>query len=200
MSRRSARVVAALACAVVMAGLPGHGAQAAHVARLDIQPAQVQAGGQVTVMGPPGWAPTPVTITWNALDGPVLGSFPTTTGANASFGPGTITVPSDARPGTYVLFGNQEVPESQPAVRGVPARARVIVLGLSGAALAEPPTVSEGTPAVQTLESLQESGSGAPVPALILVGLAAFVVTVGLGVLLGLAARRKAAAPQGSQA
>lgn len=195
MSTRSVRTLAVLACAVVVAGIRAGGVNAAHVARLDIQPAQVAPGELVTVFGPPGWAPTPVTITWNALDGPVLGTFQTTTGGNASFGPGTVTVPADARPGIYTLFGNQEVPEAQTAVRGVPARALVTVVSPGGT----PPVPAAGTPAVQTLESLEESG-GPSTAGLVLLGVGAFVVTLGAGVVLGLAGQRKQSALQSSKA
>ena len=184
--KRKLRAAAALAAALVLAAVSAGTATAAHVARLDIRPAQVAAGGEVTVFGPPGWAPTPVSIRWNSLDGQVLGTFPATPGANATFGPGTIKVP-DVPPGVYELVGTQEPPESSTALRGVPARARVIVTGPGGAVPPLPP----GTPSLATLDGLKETG-GTETPTLVLLGLAVFAVTVGAAVIPARAMRRRA--------
>lgn len=190
MSRRllhPAQILVALACALALATLHVGGASAAHVARLEARPGQVGAGGEIAVFGPPGWAPSPVSIRWNGLDGEVLGTFPTTTGSNASFGPGTVRIPAVA-PGTYELVGIQDVPENQPQVRGVPARARITVTGPGGAA---PPDVNE-TPPVQGLRTLKETGASAGTMGLLAVG--TFAVTLGAGLVAGWAIRRRAVA------
>jgi hypothetical protein len=180
------RATAALAAALVLAAVHAGTASAAHVARLDIRPGTVAAGGEVTVFGPPGWAPAPVSIRWNTLDGQVLGTFPTTTGGNASFGPGTVRVP-DVPPGVYELVGTQDPPATSTALRGVPARARVVVT--SG--LGTPPPFPE-TPPVQALRTLKESG-GPATSTLFLLGLGVFAVTVGAALVPGLAMRRRSA-------
>ena len=177
----------ALVGALGLAALQAGGASAAHVARLDIRPSQAAAGTEIAISGPPGWAPSPVSIRWNGLDGQVLGTFPTTPGANASFGPGTVTVPN-VPPGTYELVGIQDVPENQAQVRGVPARARITVTGPGGALPAAPPE----TPPVRELDTLKESGPSAA--ALLLLGAGAFALTLGGGVLAGSVRRRKAVA------
>ncbi|MGI8808737.1 MAG: hypothetical protein ACR2KK_12995 [Acidimicrobiales bacterium] len=184
---RDGRTGAALACALVLAAVHAGGASAAHVARLEVRPGSVAPGSEVSVFGPPGWAPAPVSIRWNTLDGQVLGTFPTTPGGNASFGPGTVKVP-DVPPGVYELVGTQDAPETQTALRGVPARARVVVTGAVGAA---PPAMPE-TPPVQALQTLEETG-GPSTPSLVLLGVGLFALTLALGLIPGLAMRRRAA-------
>ena len=174
--------------ALGLAALQAGGASAAHVARIDIRPGQAAPGAQIAISGPPGWAPAPVSIRWNGLDGEVLGTFPTTPGANASFGPGTITIPNVA-PGTYELVGIQDVPENQAQVRGVPARARITVTGPGGAV----PDAPAGTPPVRGLATLKESSPSTS--ALVLLGLGAFALTVTAGLVAGAALRRRAVAP-----
>jgi len=175
-------------CALVVAAVHAGGASAAHVARLEVRPGSVAPGSEVTVFGTPGWAPTPVAIRWNTLDGQVLATFPTTSGGNASFGPGTVKVP-DVAPGVYELVGTQDAPETQIALRGVPARARIVVTGPGGAA---PPPLPE-TPPVRALQTLKESG-GPSTSSLVLLGLGLFAVTLAAGLIPGLAMRRRSAA------
>ena len=184
---RTWRALVGLAGALILAAVYTGPASAAHVARLDIRPATVAPGGEVTVFGPPGWAPVTVSIRWNGLDGQVLGTFPATPGANASFGPGTVKVP-DVPPGVYELVGTQEPAETQTALRGVPARARVVVTGPGGA---QPPAAA-GTQPLSGLRTLKEGG-GVSTGSLVLVGLVVFAVTVGTALVPALAMRRRAA-------
>ncbi len=51
-----AAMLGALALATVLAGA----VSAAHVARMEVNPAQVAPGGEVAVFGTPSWAPVPV--------------------------------------------------------------------------------------------------------------------------------------------
>lgn len=190
MTGRSTRTWSALLGLVgslVLAAVLSGPVSAAHVARLDIRPAAVAAGGEITVFGPPGWAPAPVSIRWNSLDGQVLGTFPTTPGGNASFGPGTVKVP-DVPPGVYELIGTQEPPATSTALRGVPARARVVVTGPGGA---QPPAAAETEP-LSGLKTLKESG-GPSTTTLFLLGLVLFAVTIGAAMVPALASRRRAA-------
>ena len=181
------RTAIALAGALMLAAVHVGGASAAHVARIDIRPAQVAPGGEVTVFGPPSWAPAPVSIRWNSVDGEVLGTFQTTQGGNAQWGPGTVKVPNVA-PGVYELVGTQEAPANQTALRGVPARARVIVTGPGGAL---PPAATE-TPPVEGLKRLKESGPSTS--GLVLLGIGAFVLTLAIGLGAGAAMRKREAA------
>jgi hypothetical protein len=184
---RTRRALLGLAGALTLAAVHTGPASAAHVARLDIRPATVAPGGEVTVFGPPGWAPVTVSIRWNSVDGQVLATFPTTPGANASFGPGTVKVP-DVPAGVYELVGTQEPPETQTALRGVPARARVVVTGPGGA---QPPAAAETQP-LHALKTLKKSG-GASTANLVLLGLAVFALTVGAALVPTFAVRRRAA-------
>jgi hypothetical protein len=187
MSRQGLRAASALLGAVALATVHVGGVSAAHVARIDIRPAQVAPGGEVTVYGPPSWAPVPVSIRWNSVDGEVLATFTTTSGGNAQWGPGTVRIP-EVPPGVYELVGTQEAPPTQTALRGVPARARVVVTGPGGAL---PPAARE-TPPVQGLTELKEEE--ASTSSLVLLGAAVFVVTLGAGLLAGWALRRRAVA------
>jgi hypothetical protein len=185
--RHATRTWPALLGALILVATSTGPASAAHVARHDIRPATVAPGGDVTDIGPPGWAPVTVSIRWNSLDGQVLGTFPATPGANASFGPGTVKVP-DVPPGVYDLIGTQEPPDTSTALRGVPARARVVVTGPGGAL----PAPAAETPPLDALRTLKKSG-GASTANLVLVGLAVFAVTVGAALVPTLVMRRRAA-------
>ena len=179
------RFVLALTGALALATVHVGGASAAHVARIDIRPAQVAPGGEVTVYGPPSWAPAPVSIRWNSVDGDVLATFQTTPGGNAQWGPGTVKIP-DVAPGVYDLVGTQEAAASQTALRGVPARARVVVTGPGGAL----PAAAQETRPVGGLERLEEKGASAS--NLVLVGIGVFVLTLAAGLVPGWILRRRA--------
>lgn len=183
----SRKRICALIGALTLVTVSMGGAQAAHVARIDVRPAQVPPGGEVTVYGPPSWAPAPVSIRWNTVDGEVLATFTTTSGGNAQWGPGTVKIP-DVPPGVYDLVGTQDAPANQTALRGVPARARVVVTGPGGA----PPPAATGTPPVQGLKTLKEEG--AKMSRLVLIGGAVFVLTLAAGLVPGWLLRRRAVA------
>lgn len=176
-------MLGALALATVHAGA----ASAAHVARMEVKPAQVAPGGEVSVLGTPSWAPVPVSIRWNSVDGEVLATFTTTSGGNAQWGPGTVKIP-DVAPGVYDLVGTQDAPANQLALRGVPARARVVVTEPGGAL----PPAAEVTPPLQGLGTLKEEGP--KTSSLVLIAAAVLVVTLALGLLPGWILRRRAVA------
>ena len=94
----------------------------------------------------------------------------------------------DIAPGVYELVGTQEPPETQTALRGVPARARVVVTDPGGA---QPAPAGETQP-LGGLTTLKES-AGPSTATLVLVGLAMFVLTVGAAMVPTLATRRRAA-------
>lgn len=185
MSRQ--RFLPAMLGTLALATLHAGAASAAHVARMEVRPAQVAPGGEVSVFGTPSWAPVPVSIRWNSVDGEVLATFPTTSGGNAQWGPGTVKIP-DVPPGVYDLVGTQDPPATQVALRGVPARARVVVTGPSGAL----PPAAKGTPPMQGLGALKEEGP--KTSSLVLMAAAVFVVTLALGLLPGWILRRRAVA------
>ena len=104
--RPSGRWLATLAGAAAAAAvlLPMNAAWAPHVAQLQVTPTQFKAGDTVGVFGPNGYGTAnPVEIRFDAVDGPVLGSFKTTGGGFATWGPGTVVIPADATPGIHTL-------------------------------------------------------------------------------------------------
>jgi len=106
---------------------------APHVAQLQVTPAQAKAGEEVTVFGPRGYGRTnPVEIHWGSVDGPVLGRFTPNEEAYAMWGPGTVRIPEDAKPGVYALFATQTLAPAETHIRGVPARGEITVLGTGG--------------------------------------------------------------------
>lgn len=161
---------------------PASPATAAHVARLDVTPAQVAPGGQVTVSAAPsgGYGDAEVTVPWDSLDGPVLGTFP-----SDPFGPETVTIPADATPGRHVLIADQVVGEEGAGVRGIPARAAIEVMGPSG----QIPDVVQGPSpaALPRLDCL--AGDGANPWLLVTIALLALVATVAGGAVLARRAR-----------
>ncbi len=126
--RLSRRWFAALAGAAGAAGvlIPVSAAWAPHVAQLVVTPTTFKAGDTVGVFGPNGYGSTnPVEIRWDAVDGPVLGSFRTTGGGFATWGPGTVTIPADAKPGIHTLWATQVLVESEKLIRGMPTKTLV---------------------------------------------------------------------------
>ena len=133
--RTTRRWLAAVAGAAAAAGvlLPGTAAWAPHVAQLQVTPTQFKAGDTVTVFGPRGYGQTnPVEVRWDAVDGPVLGSFKTVETGFAMWGPGTVTIPADAKPGVHTLWATQKLEESEKLIRGMPTRTLVQVLNADG--------------------------------------------------------------------
>jgi hypothetical protein len=135
--RISRRWLTAVASAAAAAGvlLPVNGAWAPHVAQLQVTPTQFKAGDTVTVFGPSGYGATnPVEIRLDAADGPVLGSFKTSGSGFAMWGPGTITIPEDTKPGVHTLWATQKLEESEKLIRGMPTKTLVQVLNPDGSA------------------------------------------------------------------
>lgn len=155
-------------------------ASAAHNARMDVAPTQVEPGGQVTVEGLWNFADTPVRLHWDALDGPVLATLD----SEGSFGPATVQIP-DAEPGTYVLIANQDVPRDHRGAKAIPARAqiRVVAPGATGPGPGEEPA-AVGSSSVPRLAALQTS-STPNTAALVAVALGTAVITLAVGLLLG---------------
>jgi len=136
MNRRlSSRWFAALAGAAAAAGvlLPVSAAWAPHVAQLQVTPSTFKAGDTVGVFGPSGYGATnPVEIRIDSADGPVIGSFKTTGSGFATWGPGTVTIPADLKPGIHTLWATQKLEESEKLIRGMPTKTIVQVLNADG--------------------------------------------------------------------
>jgi hypothetical protein len=169
---------------------------APHVAQLQVTPNQAKPGQEVSVYGPRGYGPAnPVEVRWGSPTGPVLGTFQPNTESYAQFGPGTVTIPADAKPGTYQLFATQNLNPNETYIRGVPSQATVQVVGAAGAApvLAGPPPVPDSEqPAVGLLEE-EESSTGSLV--LLALGVAGAALFVG-GAAAILVSRRPQPAPR----
>ena len=106
---------------------------APHVAQLQVTPNQAKAGQEVSVYGPRGYGPAnAVEIRWGSPTGPVLGTFQPNTESYAQFGPGTVTIPADAKPGIHTLWATQKLEESEKLIRGMPTKTLVTVLNADG--------------------------------------------------------------------
>ena len=99
---------------------------------LRVTPGDAKPGQQVTLSGFSYKSDMPIVVRWNALDGPVLGTFMPAGGrfGDDEFLNGTVTVPADAKPGSYVLVATQSSPDG--ALAQVPVRALVTVTGPGG--------------------------------------------------------------------
>lgn len=183
--------------AVALLGLVGAAPSwAPHVAQLQVTPTQATPGQNVSVFGPRGYGPTnPVEVRWGSPSGPVLGTFQPNTEAYALWGPGTVTIPADAKPGTYQLFATQDLTPGETYIRGIPSQATIQVVDATGAApiLSGPPpsTAPAGQPAVG-LASDAQSSTGHLV--LIALGVAGAALFLGGGVAI-LVARRPSEPP-----
>jgi hypothetical protein len=108
---------------------------APHVAQMQVTPSTAKPGDEVTVFGPRGYGLTnPVQVRWGSVNGPVLGEFPTRDGAFAMWGPGTITIPEDAKPGINHLWVTQQLEPNESHIRGVPVQTVIQITDASGAA------------------------------------------------------------------
>lgn len=129
------RWFAVLAGAAGAAGvlLPGSAAWAPHVAQLQVTPTSFKPGDTVTVFGPSGYGATnPVEIRLDGADAPVLGSFKTSGTGFATWGPATIVIPSEVKPGVHTLWATQKLEESEKLIRGMPTKTLVQVLSADG--------------------------------------------------------------------
>ncbi len=183
------------ALVVLLAGtavlVPATAAWAPHVPQLNVTPAQVRPGEQVTVVGTRGYGFTnPVEIRFNSPDGPVLGSFQPDKQSYAAWGPGTITIPADTKAGTYTLYATQQVTGLETHIRGIPARATIDVIGPGGA----PVLTRQAVPPGQRGASELVRNDGPSGVALLMVGLGvAGLAMFGAGMAALAASRRRAA-------
>ena len=189
---RALLVAGAAAVVLVVGATPSW---APHVAQLQVTPDQARPGQQVSVYGPRGYGPTnPVDVRWGSPTGPVLGTFQPNTEAYAQWGPGTITIPADARPGTYQIFATQTLTPGEPYIRGVPSQATVQVVGETGAAplLSGPAPVAQSEQEAVGLAEEEETTTGRLV--LLALGVAGGALFLG-GAIAILVARRPQPTP-----
>ncbi len=152
---------------------------APHVAQLQVTPAQAKPGQEVSVYGPRGYGPTnPVEVRWGSPTGPVLGSFQPNTEAYAQWGPGNVTIPADAKAGTYQLYATQTLTPGETYIRGIPSQATIQVVSASGAApvlSGPPPAAAADQPFVGLAEEDDVSTGSLVVLALGVAGAALFI-------------------------
>lgn len=172
--RRAPLLLFLVALGLVLPAAPS-GAQA----QLTAEPSAVRPGGTVTLYGLRGFANNKAAdVHLDLIDGPVLASFPVTGGI---FGPATVTIPADTKVGNHVLVITQPLDATNAGVRGLPARAAVMVTGAGG--------VPSGAPALLPTASgrsadLAYEKEARPVGSLVLVGLgvaAAALLVAALG-------------------
>ena len=164
---------------------------APHVAQLQVAPAQVKAGEEVTVFGPRGYGrANPVEIRAGSIDGPILGTFQPNEELYAMWGPGTVRIPETARPGTYYLYATQTLAANETHIRGVPARGEVTILGAGGApVLSQAPEVPlEEQPTVGLLEDEPVSAGSVALVGLGVAGGGLFIA----GLAVAFSSRRRA--------
>lgn len=160
---------------------------------LNVSPAQAKPGQQVSLSGFSYNGELPIVVRFNALDGPVLGTF---TPVEGRFGDpeslaGTVTIPAGAKAGSYVLIATQSNPDGSLAQ--VPVRALVTVTATGALPVVGAPVapVEVGRPVGPAL-----SHSSVHTGALVLVGLGAGGIAMFLaGAASLLAGRRGTAAP-----
>ncbi len=144
-------------------------AWAPHVAQLQVTPAQAQPGQEVSVYGPRGYGPTnPVEVRWGSPTGPVLGTFQPNTESYAQWGPGTVTIPADAKPGIHTLWATQKLEESEKLIRGMPTKTLVTVLNADGS---RPALGQDMTPQIEPRPTDLVEDEAVGTGALVLVGL-----------------------------
>jgi hypothetical protein len=138
---------------------------------LQVSPTEAKAGAEVTLTGISFDKSLPLVVRFNALDGPILGTFPVSD--DRSLPATKVRIPAGTRPGSYVLIGTQ--PSSTGGQAVVPTRALVVVIGNGGAPQLGAPILGEQTGRPTGLLQEKESVSAGT---LALVGLAVFGIAL----------------------
>lgn len=160
---------------------------------LNITPSQAKPGQEVTLSGFSYSGERPIVVRFNAIDGPVLGSFDAAPGR---FGDpetlaGKVTIPADTKPGNYVLVAVQYAPDGSLAQ--VPVRALLTVTSVGGSPLVGAPAapVEQGRSV-----GLVRSEASASIAALVFVGAGAAAVAGFVAWFLAVGPPRRQGAPQ----
>lgn len=194
--RRLAAVGSVVGAAVLVIGAAAWACIAGPT--LNVSPAQIKPGQEVSLSGFSYNGDLPIVVRFNALDGPVLGTF---TPVEGRFGDpeslaGKVTIPAGTKPGNYVLIATQS--NADGSLAQVPVRALVSVTSPGGAPVVGAPAAPAelGRPVGPAL-----THTSASTGALILVGLGAGGVAMFLaGMATLLAGRRRGAEPVGAPA
>ena len=160
-----------------------------------VTPTTAAPGSEVQVSGVYFTKEQPVEVRFNALDGPVLGSFTPAKGAR-SFGlemQGTIVVPPGTKPGSYVLRFTQR--DAAGKLVQTPSRLMLTVSGPGGTtpALGAPVGLGE-TDRPPGLVRTDDDAIG--VSAMLLIGLGAAGIGMFLTGMAALAAGQRRRAPE----
>jgi hypothetical protein len=130
-----------------------------------------------------------VEVRWGSPAGPVLASFQPNTEAYAQWGPGTITIPADAKAGTYQIFATQNLTPGETYIRGIPSQATIQVVSGTGAApvLSGPVAASPNDNPVVGLAEEDQTSTGSLV--LLALGVAGAALFLGGAVAIMVARR-----------
>lgn len=166
---------------------------------LNLNPSTVKPGQEVTLSGFSYNGSLPIVVRFNALDGPILGTF---TPEEGRFGDpeslvGTVTIPADTKPGSYILIATQSNPDGSLAQ--VPVRALLTVAPNGSPAVGAPVIQPEPGRVVGP----ERTAASVSVWSLVLFGLGSGGVAmfvVGVGTIMAGRRRGAAAAPQPARA
>jgi hypothetical protein len=117
-------------------------------------------------------------VRWGSPTGPVLGSFQPNTEGYAQWGPGTVTIPADAKAGTHQLLATQNLTPGETYIRGIPSQASIQVISANGAApvlSGPPPEPGEDNPVIGLEEEETTSTGSLVLVALGVAGAALFL-------------------------
>lgn len=160
---------------------------------VSLSSANAKPGEEIQLKGTGFRQPDPVTVRWNALDGPVLATFAGPDSSRNIGGP--FTVPADAKAGNYVLVATQSNADGK--LTQMPIRALLTVTPEGGAQ----PVL--GAPVSQTandrpvgLVSDEESISGST---LALIGVGVAGVAMFLAGMAALFTSRRSPAPEAAR-
>jgi hypothetical protein len=168
-------------------------AYAPHVAQMQVTPGIAKPGETVSVFGPRGYGKTnPVEVRWDAVDGPVLGSFQPNNEGFAQWGPGTITIPADAKPGNHTLFVTQNLAADETHIRGVPVRTIIQVSDANGNVPVLGQDINQIQPRTDEIIEDEPVSTGT----LLLVGLGAAGTAMFLAGIAAVMAGRRSESPQ----
>jgi hypothetical protein len=150
-------------------------------------------GQEIQITGTSFSKPDPVTVRWNALDGPVVATLPAPNNQNIA---GAFTVPADAKPGNYVLIITQSTADGK--LTQMPVRALLTVVPANGAnpVLGAPVAPAQENRPVGLVRS-DNSISGA---SLLLIGLGVAGVGMFVAGMAALFAGRRSAQPEAVRA
>ncbi|MDQ4069614.1 MAG: hypothetical protein M3203_09140 [Actinomycetota bacterium] len=166
----------------------------ASLALIEVNPSVVRPGQEVSWKGTFFAKDEPVQIRWNALDGPVLATGVPPSADNGLHGnwrfvEGTMTIPDNLQPGTYLVVATQN-PVRGTNTWGIPARTVVHVSDGSPVLGASPDRAVPARPDAFVEEESVSAGT------ILMVGLgAAGIAMFVVGIALAFAARRPAPEP-----